>query len=821
MTNTKDFFISYARADEAWAIWIAEQLEAVGYTTVIQAWDFRPGDNFVLAIDQAGRQSKHMIAVLSPAYCASRFARSEWAAAFARGKNIIPVRIRECDAGLLEPIIYIDLVGIEEAAAIDALLNGVQMDRPKPTVSSTFPAVSSEEPETVSKQFPAALPCYWNVPHLRNVNFAGREDELKTLRQTLSSGGSASVTQTITGLGGVGKTELALEYVYRSAGCYSGVWWLRAETQSTLLADYAAMATVLELAGSKDKKQKELVKDVQAWLNRHAGWLLIFDNARAPAQIQMLLPTSQNHHLIVTSRMPHWGTISVQLKLSVMTEFEASTFLAARTGLTNSEESSLLAAALGRLPLALEQAAAYIKECGMTYSKYLSLLDVEAPRLLRRGKPINYQYTIASTWNVSLRYVLRQNPGAMNLLRSVAFLHPDAIPLSLLQKVSKYFASEQFMYPHNEVEFYDAVRLLGKLSLVAIFYDQLSIHRLIQLVIREQMNLQERQQLVKAVLGTITGEFQFNELDVDTWRTSNELVPHCVEIVRRALECEIHPNDLANLALTAGKCLRNYEDLETAESILTSVIHVLGSSGDGDTKILTLCLNELAAVYMTWGRGEEALPFLQQALGLDKANFGPQSMHAAVRMTNIGVVYYITYDHAKKQIKELLVKAIKMYQAALPIFEKHATDREGRLRLGTLVNNIGCVYNRLLEFDKALEYLSKALEISRGLNESDDYGSALTTMSIGTSYHGRGEYEKGAEYHSKALAILQGLVGNEHSQIGQAYFGLAQDFFKLGRLADARKCYLRAVEIFQNCYDANDRFLLRAKAGVDATQDCD
>lgn len=816
MTDTKDFFISYAHADEAWAIWIADQLEVVGYTAVIQAWDFRPGDNFVLAMDEATRQSKHMIAVLSPAYCSSRFARSEWTAAFARGKNIIPVRIRECDAGLLEPVIYIDLVGIEEAAATGALLNGVQMGRAKPSVSPTFPAGPSEGAATVSKQFPAAVPSCWNVPHLRNVNFAGREDELKTLRESLLSSGSASIT----GLGGIGKTELALEYVYRSAGGYRGVWWLRAERQSTLLADYAALATVLELTESKDKKQQELIKEVKSWLNKHAGWLLIFDNANAPAQIQELLPTSQNHHIIVTSRMPHWETISMPLKLSVMTEVEARAFLVARTGLSNGEDASLLAAALGSLPLALEQAAAYIKECGMTYSKYLSLLDVEAPSLLRRGKPINYQHTIASTWNVSFGYVRRKNPGAMILLRAVAFLVPDAIPLNLLQKVSQFLVSEETKYPQNEVEFYDAVRLLGKLSLIAVFNDQLSIHRLTQLVVREQMNLQERQQLVKAVLGAVTGEFQFNELDGDTWRTSYELVPQCVEIVRRALECSIHHNDLADLAHTAGKCLRNFEDLETAESILTSVIHVLRSE-DGDTKILTLCLNELAAVYMMWGRGEEALPLLQQALDLDKANFGSQSMHAAVRMTNIGVVYYTTHEHAKEQTKELLVNAIEMYQTALPIFEEHATDREGKLRLGTLNNNIGCVYNRLREFDKALEYLSKALEISQELNESDGYGSALTIMSIGTSYHGLGEYDKGVENHSKAIAMLQGLVGNEHSQVGQAHFGLAEDFFALGRLADAKKSYLRAVEIFQECYEPNDRFLLRARAGVDATQGFD
>jgi len=141
----KDFFVSYNHVDSSWAEWIAWQLEETGYTTVLQAWDFRPGANFVLAMQQAAVEAARTIAVLSPDYLASRFTQPEWAAAFAQDPTgahgmVLPVRVRACDPeGLLGPIVYIDLLRLDEDAALAALLAGVQRGRAKPTVAPGFP----------------------------------------------------------------------------------------------------------------------------------------------------------------------------------------------------------------------------------------------------------------------------------------------------------------------------------------------------------------------------------------------------------------------------------------------------------------------------------------------------------------------------------------------------------------------------------------------------------------------------------------------------------------------------------------------------------
>ena len=195
----KDFFISYNKADRTWAEWIAWQLEEAGYTVVMQAWDFRPGGNFVLDM-QSATGAERTIAVLSPDYLTSAFTAPEWAAAFAQdptGKKgkLLPVRVRECEPkGLLPQIVYIDLLKLDESAAKRALLDGVIRGRTKPEVEPGFPG-SSTRAIANEPRFPGSMPAIWNIPHLRNPNFIGREEELEELRESLLAGETAALVQ--------------------------------------------------------------------------------------------------------------------------------------------------------------------------------------------------------------------------------------------------------------------------------------------------------------------------------------------------------------------------------------------------------------------------------------------------------------------------------------------------------------------------------------------------------------------------------------------------------------------------------------------------
>lgn len=171
-----DFFISYNTADEAWATWIAYVLEEEGYTTIIQAWDFQPGTNFVLHMQKAASGCPRTIAVLSPAYLASKFAQSEWAASFANDpkgdqQSLVPVMVEKCSPlGILKPIVHIDIVGADEERARQLLVDGLRSGRRKPFVRPSFPGnVRSSHPPFPAGRRPDSehRPTY--IPNIRKV----------------------------------------------------------------------------------------------------------------------------------------------------------------------------------------------------------------------------------------------------------------------------------------------------------------------------------------------------------------------------------------------------------------------------------------------------------------------------------------------------------------------------------------------------------------------------------------------------------------------------------------------------------------------------
>ena len=206
-----DFFISYTGANRPWAEWIAVELERAGYTTVLQAWDFRPGTDFMHKMQRAVTSAGRTIAVLSPAYFGSAFGEAEWRAAFAKDPTgeqglLVPVRVQPCEPpGLLATRVYADLVDVDEDGARRRLLAAVDRDRPRPT-RAPFPGAAPQRP-----RFPGLGPGVTNLPP-RNPRFSGRADVLEHLHRELRTGSAAAVVPTgaVHGLGGVGKTQLAL-----------------------------------------------------------------------------------------------------------------------------------------------------------------------------------------------------------------------------------------------------------------------------------------------------------------------------------------------------------------------------------------------------------------------------------------------------------------------------------------------------------------------------------------------------------------------------------------------------------------------------------
>jgi hypothetical protein len=227
----------------------------------------------------------------------------------------------------------------------------------------------------------------WNVPHPRNPQFTGRDDLLEALYGSGTDIQPVVLTQVLRGLGGIGKTQLTLEYAYRYGSLYRLVWWVRAEEPETLATDYAALAHHLNLVSQAAQDQPAIIAAVRRWLERYGGWLLILDNAPEPSAIRDYLPCTTHGHIIITSRhFFGWGGAARLLSVPVLPRKEAVNLLLDVTQQLDRETAGVIAETLGNLPLALAQAAAYIEAAELSLTGYLQRLQSHLEALLSRGE---------------------------------------------------------------------------------------------------------------------------------------------------------------------------------------------------------------------------------------------------------------------------------------------------------------------------------------------------------------------------------------------------------------------------------------------------
>jgi Tetratricopeptide repeat len=328
----------------------------------------------------------------------------------------------------------------------------------------------------------------------RPSKLAGREELLAALDARLSAGnGPTPRTVALYGLGGAGKTSLAVEYAYAHLAEVGVAWRFAAEDTTVLKAGFGELAAQLGARGLGDTRDP--VASVHAVLARFpAPWLLIFDNAAALASVADFLPPAGPGRVVITSQNPAWPF--QPLEVPVLGSDVAAAFLADRTDDPDRQAARDLADMLGGLPLALEQAAAYTQAAGGTLADYLALLRHARAGLLARGEPTGYDKTVASTWALAFDRLQQSPPGAVGLLRLLAFCAPEAVPLRLLLHPRPGLAGRlgEDVVPvlapllENQLAAADAVRALRRYSLLTPAADgSVSVHRLVQAVTVDQM----------------------------------------------------------------------------------------------------------------------------------------------------------------------------------------------------------------------------------------------------------------------------------------------------------------------------------------------
>jgi tetratricopeptide (TPR) repeat protein len=796
----KDFFVSYNKADRAWAEWIALQLEDEGYTTVIQAWDFLPGSNFVLEMQQAASKAKRTIAVLSPDYLTSKFTQSEWAAAFAQDpmgkkRKLLPVRVRETKAkGLLRQIVHIDLVGLDETAARDALLNGVRPGPGKRTASRGFPGTP---PRSTPKRprFPGALPGIWNVPHQRNLNFTGREELLTDLRAALTSGKPAALTQAIHGLGGVGKTQLAIEYAYRYANEYDVVWWVRSEEPSTLAAEYAALAAGLGLPEQSAKEQAAIVRAVRHRLGQISGWLLVFDNAANQKDVRDYLPQGATGHVIITSRDHNWGGVATTLSVKVLVQEESVDFLLKRTGQTDRGAAARLAEELGNLPLALEQAGAYMVESGRSLSTYLELFQTRQQEILRRGTPsTDYPATVATTWELSFQEVQKASPEGADLLNLCAFLAPDDISKGMLREGAEQLPEPLATTVADPLAFDDAIAPLLHYSLVEVDIDRdsLSVHRLVQAVVRDRLGEDERKRWAEAAMRLANEAFPYELNKMNTWQVSTRMLPHALATAGHAEELGVAPEVAGRLLNQVGLYLEEFARYTEAKNVLDRALALAETGYGPNHPTLAIFISNLGNTLRVLGDLAGARAHLERALAIDEAAYGPDHPDVAIRVSIIGIVLRELGDLAGA--RAYLERALAIDEAA------YGPDHP---KVAIRVNNLGSVLRELGDLAGAQAHLERALAIDEAAYGPDHPNVAIRVNNLGSVLRELGDLAGAQAHLERALAIDEAAYGPDHPKVARDANNLGSVLQELGDLAGARAHLERALAIDEAAYGPN------------------
>ncbi len=357
-------------------------------------------------------------------------------------------------------------------------------------------------------QTPGRTPEVWGKIPQRNRNFTGREDLLGQLHAGIASEVTAVVPHALHGLGGVGKTQVAIEYAHRFRDEYELVWWISADQPVLLRSSLAALAPHLGLPSATAIGIEDCASAVIDALQRgepYGRWLLIFDNADRPEDLHGLLPKGSGH-ILITSRNHGWQAVVDTVAVDVFTRAESIAFLKKRVPQRIADEDAdRLAEELGDLPLALEQAGALQAETGIGIADYLRQLKEQATLLLGEGRQSEYPVSMTAAWSLSVSQLKETLPEAVELLQCCAFFGPEPIPLDVFVPVGNQVGAETLaavghrlrVLLSNPILLSRAVKQLGRYALARIddWNRTIQLHRLVQALLRDELSAAEQEQI--------------------------------------------------------------------------------------------------------------------------------------------------------------------------------------------------------------------------------------------------------------------------------------------------------------------------------------
>jgi len=579
--------------------------------------------------------------------------------------------------------------------------------------------------------------------------FQGRDEMLARLHQALERSPAGRATaiagKAVHGLGGVGKTRLAVEYAWEHTE-YSARLFVGAGSPTDLRRNLAALSGSLILDLPEKEVAEEEAREVAVlkWLQEHSGWLLILDNVDtedAAAAVDALIPRLHGGHVLLTGRLARWSAEVEAIELDVLTEEDAIRFLLSRTNkrrrATKDDErlAATLAGELGCLPLALEQASAYIAERRLTLTGYLDEWRSRRDQVLSwfDSRVSHYPASVAITWQTSFD---RLSAPARRLLERLAWLGPEPIPESLLD------------VPIPDLEELDAdargdLVQLETYSLVIRAGEALSftVHRLVQDVTRRSLKDRSPQKSLIEALRWVDAAFEGDPGDIRTWPTLDPLGPHARAVVTFA--------DTAGVAEPTARLLSQLGTLQftkallaEAEPLMRRALAIDEQSFGATHPKVAIRLNNLARLLQATNRLAEAEPLMRRALAIDEQSFGATHPNVAIDLNNLARLLQDT---------NRLAEAEPLMERVVTIFESS---------LGEQHPNVAVALNNLAQLLQATNRLAEAEPLMR-----------------------------------RALAIDEQSFGATHPEVAADLNNLARLLQDTNRLAEAEPLMRRALAI--------------------------
>jgi hypothetical protein len=633
----RDFFISHAGHDRAWAEWVAWHLSEAGYDVELDCWDWGPGDNFVLKMSGALDSADRVVALLSPAYFEpSRYTADEWSAALIKDEEgrhrLLPLRVAPYDVPrLLQPLLSGDLFGIAEDEAQRRLLAAARGPA-RPGGKPVFPPSGADRgrraPAGSAPRLPGSFPRIWSVQP-RNPAFVGRDTALVELRNQLLAGGTA-VARALHGMGGVGKTQLAVEYAYRFSGAYDLVWWIAAERTeliSAQLADLAVKAGVAVDTAEIPAAVSALYSDLRG----RDGWLLIFDNAEDPRAFQQWLPGGPGH-VLITSRNPNWGEIAAPVTVAVFAPEESVSLLRRRVPGMSAADAEHVAGELGNLPLALAQAAGVLSETGLPAAAYVEQLARHASEILAEGAPASYSRSLAATVSDAADRLADTDPAAAALLRLSASFGPEPIPASFFTAAAT-LPAPLVAVAADPVRLHRALGRISGYGLARLDQGGMQVHRLVQGIVRDRLSAGQRRDDSDCVAALLVAAGPADTDNPALWPAWATLLPHLLA----ADPAESDNADLRRLAARALLYLLRRGDSVTAET-LGRTLHQRWAERLGPDHVDTLAAaTELAFAYRDRGHLTDTRALVEDTLARRRRVLGDDHPDTLRSASDLGV----------------------------------------------------------------------------------------------------------------------------------------------------------------------------------------